>query len=206
MRFVVIEGLDGSGKSTQLKLLRDYLKKAAIPFKAYGAELGDYESYEVEGILNSEQAVAGLAEPGGHLVDGGRGDDEDAEDRQQQEHGDDHERAAQQVEQQATALRALRARMQDLRVRLNGDSSVTSRNEPAPLAIRGRVARIVYGSWGSQAEAGGTFRDSWAVAAEQFPPVLDELRAVAAELGALEQALEAEGAPWTPSRIPDWTP
>jgi dTMP kinase len=33
MRFVVIEGLDGSGKSTQLKLLRDYLKKAAIPFK-----------------------------------------------------------------------------------------------------------------------------------------------------------------------------
>ena len=46
-------------------------------------------------------------------------------------------------EPQAGALRALRARMQDLRVQLNGDSTVTSRNEPAPLAIRGRVARIV---------------------------------------------------------------
>jgi len=33
MRFVVIEGLDGSGKSTQLKLLSDHLKMAAIPFK-----------------------------------------------------------------------------------------------------------------------------------------------------------------------------
>lgn len=33
MRFVVIEGLDGSGKSTQLKLLGDHLEESAIPFK-----------------------------------------------------------------------------------------------------------------------------------------------------------------------------
>ena len=33
MRFVVIEGLDGSGKSTQLKLLRDFLEKEGISYK-----------------------------------------------------------------------------------------------------------------------------------------------------------------------------
>ena len=33
MGFVVIEGLDGSGKSTQLKLLREYLDAHAVPFK-----------------------------------------------------------------------------------------------------------------------------------------------------------------------------
>ena len=33
MRFVVIEGLDVSGKSTQLKLLREYLEKESVPFK-----------------------------------------------------------------------------------------------------------------------------------------------------------------------------
>jgi len=107
-------------------------------------------------------------------------------------------------EAQAGALRALSGRMQSLRVTLNGDSTVTRRNEPAPLPLRSRVSRIVNGSWGTQAEAGGTFRDSYEVAARQFPAVLGELRAVAAELADLERALEAEGAPWTPSRIPDW--
>jgi hypothetical protein len=43
------------------------------------------------------------------------------------------------------------------------------------------------------------------VAAKQFPPVLAELKSVLADLTALERELEADSAPWTPARIPDWS-
>jgi hypothetical protein len=50
----------------------------------------------------------------------------------------------------------------------------------------------------------GNFRDSYLIAAKQFPLLLEELKAISADLERLETELEAEGAPWTPSRLPDW--
>jgi hypothetical protein len=109
-------------------------------------------------------------------------------------------------EPRASAVRALRARLQDLRVALNGDSTLSSRSEPAPLALVSRVGVIAGGTWGSQSAVTGNHRESYRVASEQLPSLLAELRNVAADLAALEAELEADGAPWTPSRIPDWPP
>jgi hypothetical protein len=106
--------------------------------------------------------------------------------------------------QQAAAVRALNARMQDLQVRLNGDRTVSSRAEPVPLSLTGRISTIAGGSWGSQSAVTGNYRDSYKIAAEQFPPILAELKAISADLVSLEAELEAEGAPWTPARLPDW--
>jgi ABC-type transporter Mla subunit MlaD len=107
-------------------------------------------------------------------------------------------------EQQATELRALRARMQDLRVTLNGDATLASRYEPVPLDLLTRVATIAGGTWGSQSAVTGNHRASLEVASAQLPKVLEELRSIEAGLTGLEQVLEGVGAPWTPSRIPDW--
>ena len=106
--------------------------------------------------------------------------------------------------QQASAVRALNARMLDLQVRLNGDLAVSSRAEPVPLSLTERINTIAGGSWDSQSAVTGNYRDSYKIAAEQFPPILAELKAISADLVSLEAELEAEGAPWTPARLPDW--
>jgi hypothetical protein len=94
--------------------------------------------------------------------------------------------------------------MQDLQVRLNGDSTVSNRAEPVPLSLTGRINTIASGSWDSQSAVTGNYRDSYNIAAEQFPPILAELKAISADLVSLEAELEAVGAPWTPARLPDW--
>jgi len=107
-------------------------------------------------------------------------------------------------EAQQQNLRSLNARLQDLRVVLLGDNTLSSRAEPVPLSISARVNAIVSGSWGSQAAVTGNFRESFAVAASQFPSALAELRSISDDLLTIEAGLEETGAPWTPGRIPDW--
>ena len=109
------------------------------------------------------------------------------------------------TEQQAIAVRALNARMQDLQQQLGGDRTVSSRAEPVPMSLTARVRVIAGGSWESQSAVTGNYRDSFEIAASQFPEVLADLKAIAADLATLEAELEAEGAPWTPARVPDWS-
>jgi photosystem II stability/assembly factor-like uncharacterized protein len=108
------------------------------------------------------------------------------------------------TEQQAAAVRGLDKRLQDMQVKLLGDRSVAKRSEPVPLPLTTRVKTIVGGSWESQSAVTGNYRSSFKVASEQFPAVLAELKAISVDLAALESELEAEGAPWTPARLPDW--
>ncbi len=107
-------------------------------------------------------------------------------------------------EEQATTLRNLRTRLRDLQVQLDGDRTLARRAEPVPMSISERLGALVYGHWSSQAAVPGAYRDSRTVAEAQFGRVLEELRAIDAELRTLEQSMDAIGAPWTPGRIPDW--
>ena len=103
--------------------------------------------------------------------------------------------------------RAIEARLKDLKTALSGDSTVADRNEPTPPAIADRVQQIVLGHWSTTAAATATHRGNYDVAAAQFAPVLAQLRQLATvDLKALEDAAEAAGAPWTPGRVPTWTP
>jgi hypothetical protein len=100
--------------------------------------------------------------------------------------------------------RALELRLKELMVVLEGDRTVAARSEPTAPSLTGRVNRITRG-WSSSSAPTGTQRESYAVAVEQFIELLPQLRQlVEVDLVALEDKLEAAGAPWTPGRMPRW--
>jgi len=107
-------------------------------------------------------------------------------------------------EAQAQALRALNSRMQDLKVRFDGDSTISNRAETVPMSLSNRIGSIVGGHWDSESAVTDNYRDSYKIADQQFRQALSELQAIAVDLAVVEAALQDEGAPWTPGRIPEW--
>ncbi len=102
--------------------------------------------------------------------------------------------------------RRIELALAELRTRLSGDRTVSSRSEPTPPSILSRVGRIVGNQWRTTAAPTQTERDGYRIAGEEFRTVLDDLRGlVEGELAFLEETLESAGAPWTPSRLPRWT-
>ena len=87
---------------------------------------------------------------------------------------------------------------------LRGDHSKARRNEPTDPSLVGRIDRVVEGQLGTTQPPTNTSRAGYAWASEAFAGTLEDLRALDARLGALEDALESAGAPWTPGRFPDW--
>ena len=101
-------------------------------------------------------------------------------------------------------LRNIEAKLADIRVVLEGDTTVTSRNEPAPWSVSQRAGTVYQLLLDSRAPVPEMYRESYGVAAREFEAVLGDLQAVSAELSALEERLESLGAPFTPGREPGW--
>ena len=109
----------------------------------------------------------------------------------------------------ALALRArpLDQRLRDVSEKLTGDELAPARNEPAAPSIADRLGAIIFGHWTSTSAPTKTFQDDYAIAAEAFAPVLQEVRQlIEVDLAEPGEGMEAAGAPWTPGRVPAWQP
>ncbi|PPK84687.1 photosystem II stability/assembly factor-like uncharacterized protein [Neolewinella xylanilytica] len=104
-----------------------------------------------------------------------------------------------------TTLYDLRDRLADFTTKLYGDRTRSSLEMETLPSVAGRIGSIEYGMWNVTSDPTETFKESYRVAAEQFAPLLDELKAIDADVRDLEQDLEAGGAPYTPGRWPDWS-
>ena len=101
--------------------------------------------------------------------------------------------------------KAMKDQLREIRRKLNGDRTISSRNENQPPSISGRVRMLTYSQWRSTSAPTQTMRDQYRIAGEEFKPLLAELKQLAeVDLKNLENEMEAAGAPWTPGRIPEW--
>ena len=72
------------------------------------------------------------------------------------------------------------------------------------MSIASRARTTV--SWNSTSAPTGTQQRAYEIAAEQFGEALANLRSLVSDLENLEAKAEAAGAPWTPGRVPTWSP
>ncbi|MDJ0939994.1 MAG: hypothetical protein QNJ00_09535 [Woeseiaceae bacterium] len=109
------------------------------------------------------------------------------------------------TEAEAQAVRSIEARLADVNVLLNGDSTIASRNESVPWSISQRAFVVYQGLLDTRTPIPGMYEESYATAAAEFADALGRLTALERELDGLEARLERMGAPHTPGRVPEWT-
>ncbi|MEL6674192.1 MAG: glycosyl hydrolase [Bacteroidota bacterium] len=101
-------------------------------------------------------------------------------------------------------IRSLEGDLRDINVAMNGDRSLSRREFETPPSINSRINRAIYGMYGSTSAPTQTQKDAYAIAAESFEPVYEQLKDVVKKVGAMEKQLEKLGAPYTPGRLPVW--
>ena len=109
------------------------------------------------------------------------------------------------TEAEANELRRIAAALADVNVRLNGDTTISSRQEPVPWSVARRASVVYQWLLDTRSPTPGLYEESYAVAASEFDGVLRDLTVLEADLARLEARLESLGAPHTPGRVPEWS-
>lgn len=99
----------------------------------------------------------------------------------------------------------LEKELEKLNEKINGDKSLSKRNENQPPSINDRLMYILWGIWGTSSEQTKTQIDAYNIAGDELEKVLTSLRNIAEkEIIELNKELDNLGSPWTPGRIPNW--
>ena len=95
-------------------------------------------------------------------------------------------------------LRAVQSKM-------NGDRVAGQLDIDTSPSISNRLFSAIYDGYGTTSDPTTTMKDQLQIATEEFEVALGELKAIVnTDLRALEEKLEAAGAPYTPGRVPEF--
>jgi hypothetical protein len=89
--------------------------------------------------------------------------------------------------------------------RMSGDGVANRLDIDKPPSITSRLFSAIYDGYGTTSDPTATMKEQLQIAGEDYEKVLVDLKGVVDhDLPALEQKLEAAGAPYTPGRLPLW--
>ncbi len=101
-------------------------------------------------------------------------------------------------------IKALESELLEINIKLNGDHSLRKREFEIPSSIKDRVEVIIWSMWRATTSPTQTNIDGYNIAAEEFGPLLEQLKGVVGKIEEIEAKLENFKAPFTPGRIPNW--
>jgi hypothetical protein len=101
-------------------------------------------------------------------------------------------------------VRTMTDRLKDAQEMLGGDPTMSSRNEPTPPSLLGRLRGAVGNNWGTTLEAPTAQQlAELELVRSKFGGILAQVKQlIEVELKALEHSAEQAGVPWTAGRFP----
>lgn len=103
-------------------------------------------------------------------------------------------------------LRKAELELKDIIWEFEGPEAKASWEEipPIDMPLNRRLNSILYSAWESMQGVTGTMRDGYEILMDEFPPVLDRVKASNTEIEAIEDQMSDMGLQWTPDRIPEF--
>ena len=102
-------------------------------------------------------------------------------------------------------LKAIEAKLRLISDKMYGDNVAGRLDIDTPPSINSRLFSAIYDGYGSTSEPTTTMKDQLQIASDEYAEVFMQLKDVYEKnIKALEQKLEAVGAPYTPGRMPEW--
>ena len=100
---------------------------------------------------------------------------------------------------------ALEGKLRAVQKKMNGDRVANQLDVDLPPSISSRLNSAIYDGYSTTSDPTSTMKEQLQIASEEFEVAFNELKNIInTDLKALEQKLEAAGAPYTPGRMPEW--
>jgi photosystem II stability/assembly factor-like uncharacterized protein len=111
------------------------------------------------------------------------------------------------VDQQPLAndIKAIESKVRAISDKMNGDRVARQLDIDKPPSVNSRLFSAIYDGYGTTSDPTTTMKDQLIIAGEEFAALLAQIKTVyEQDIKAIEQKLEAVGAPYTPGRMPEW--